>query len=65
MKLREGLWSCLFGVILMLAGLPFSSQVASHDQNGNQIVRNKGLTNQEQALNWDAENRLAAVIPTR
>jgi len=35
-----------------------------YDANGNQVVRNKGVANQEQVLTWDVENRLAAVTYT-
>jgi YD repeat-containing protein len=35
-----------------------------YDLNGNQVVRNKGVANQEQVLVWDVENRLSAVTYT-
>jgi len=38
--------------------------INANNANGNQSTRNKGVANQEQALTWDAENRLAAVTYT-
>ncbi len=35
-----------------------------YDPNGNQVVRSKGMANQEQVLVWDAQNRLSAVTYT-
>jgi len=35
-----------------------------NDANGNQVVRNQGVVNQEQVLAWDVENRLSAVTYT-
>jgi RHS repeat-associated protein len=35
-----------------------------YDLNGNLVVRNKGVINQEQYLAWDYDNRLAAVTYT-
>ena len=35
-----------------------------YDLNGNQVMRNKGVPNQEQYLTWDAANRLSGVTYT-
>lgn len=33
-----------------------------YDANGSMVVRSKGVSGQEQALRWDADNRLAQVV---